>query len=204
MAISKIAAAHKIEPAQTLQIKNKLQSLQTNPAFHKEAWHTQMLGNDTFLLNYVEGPNEGYAQLLNTLDVSPNLATQQLLLDWFLSDRNEQETVLALPVIPNKINELDRLVQTLKTARLTYFSACQTRLGITKTSWHQQRTVQAETLLLIYLEGANPWLSLANLNASQEPFDLWLKQALDDVTILDLSQSLTQTSSQAIFRQTLI
>ncbi len=76
------------------------------------------------------------------------------------------------------------------------------RVGITKQSWHTQKMPQG-SMVLVYLEASNTAKSFEILAHSKEPFDLWFKEQVLQITGVDLSKPAAGEPPEQIFSMSL-
>jgi hypothetical protein len=66
------------------------------------------------------------------------------------------------------------------------FSASQKRVDITKEEWVFQQTPMG-ALVLVRFESPDPAASLAGFGQSQDLFDVWSRQRIQEITGVDMS-----------------
>ena len=93
----------------------------------------------------------------------------------------------AFPILPGKTGEAWRLAQELSGARAREWAASQERLGVSCGEWFFQHLADID-LLIVWFEAADPGAVFAGLADSQEPFDVWFRQTVVDVTGRTLSK----------------
>ena len=91
---------------------------------------------------------------------------------------------MAGPVLPGKRALLEGLAKTLSGSRKNELDASQRRIGIRKESWFLQSTPQGD-LVIFYAEGDDVPKAIATWAASKDPFDVWLKAQLKEISGID-------------------
>ena len=94
---------------------------------------------------------------------------------------------LALPVKPGQSNRLRDFAQEVVGRRRQEFEASEQRIGLTREGWYLQPTPMGE-LVIIWVEGSDPAAALSSFVQSQESFDVWFKQEVEQITGVDLNQ----------------
>jgi hypothetical protein len=93
----------------------------------------------------------------------------------------------ALPLLPGKTEEARRLARELSGARADEWAASCERLGVSCGEWFFQQSPEID-LLIVWFEAADPAAVFVGLAASDEPFDVWFRQAAAEVTGLTLGE----------------
>ncbi len=93
---------------------------------------------------------------------------------------------LVLPILPGKTDEAKAFARELDGPRKGEFDASERRIGITKELWYLA-TVPSGDQLVGYMEAQDFGSAVAQFSASQEPFDVWFKQQMANVTGVDLN-----------------
>ena len=93
---------------------------------------------------------------------------------------------LALPILPGKTLAFREFVAEVHGARFTEYASSEKRIGVTKENWHLQPTPNSD-LWIIYLESADLNGAVGAFIMSQDPFDLWFKQKVLELTGIDFS-----------------
>ena len=96
------------------------------------------------------------------------------------------QTLFALPILPGKTEAARAFLQELGGPRLQELTACGQGVGLTREVWAIQQTPQGD-LLVAYMAGEDIARGFAVFAASQDAFDRWMKQQLQEVTGADLS-----------------
>ena len=94
--------------------------------------------------------------------------------------------LLSIPVKPGQTDAARAFTREFSDARLEEFDASERRIGITAESWYLQRTGDTD-YLTVYLEGPDLNASITAFSASRDPFDLWFKERVLDLTGVDIS-----------------
>lgn len=94
---------------------------------------------------------------------------------------------MVIPVLPGKRVRLEELAKNLSGPKRGDFDASEKRVKMRKESWYLQSTPQGE-LCIVYGEADNVPKSVADWAASKDPFDLWLKTQLKEITGIDFNQ----------------
>jgi hypothetical protein len=96
------------------------------------------------------------------------------------------QVCFALPVVNGQTSAARAFFSELKYQRKDDFDRSERRIGITKESWHLQQTANGD-LLIGYMESADFARALGLFSESQDPFDLWFKQRMAEVTGVNLN-----------------
>lgn len=99
------------------------------------------------------------------------------------------ELAMAVPVLPGKRGLLEEVAKACAGPKKGDFDASEKRVKIRKESWFIQSTPQGE-LCIFYADGDNVPKSVADWGASKDPFDLWLKGQLKEITGVDFNRPL--------------
>jgi hypothetical protein len=91
----------------------------------------------------------------------------------------------AFPVLPGKDDEARKFAEETL-GRGEEFSGSQQRLGITREEWSLQATPMG-SLVLVRFESPDPETSFATFGQSQDPFDTWSRQRIQEITGVDLA-----------------
>lgn len=91
----------------------------------------------------------------------------------------------AFPVVPGKEDEARKFAEETL-GRREEFSASQKRGGTTKEEWSLQQTPMG-SLVLVRFESSDPETTFATLAASDDPFDVWFRQRVLEVSGVDLA-----------------
>jgi len=91
----------------------------------------------------------------------------------------------AFPVLPGKEDDARKFAEETR-GRLEDFAVSQKRHGITKEEWTLQQTPMG-SLVLVRFESDDPGASLAGFGQSQDPFDVWSRQRIQEITGIDMA-----------------
>ena len=92
---------------------------------------------------------------------------------------------VVFPLLPGKTEEARAFQRELDTERKAEYDRSERAIGITKEYWFIA-SVPAGDQLVVYMESADFNRALGMFSQSQEPFDLWFKQRLAEVSGVDL------------------
>jgi hypothetical protein len=92
----------------------------------------------------------------------------------------------ALPIKPGQTAAARAFAQECIGPRFADFDASERRIGIPLEHWYLQRVGGAE-FFTILVDGPDLDASFAAFIASQDPFDLWFKARLAEITGVDLN-----------------
>ena len=95
------------------------------------------------------------------------------------------EMAFVLPVLPGKRDALLALTDALREQRRAEFDWAQ--VTVTRETWYLQATPLGDVLAVSF-EAPDPAAVFRALAGSDEPFDVWLKQQLLEITGCDLNQ----------------
>jgi len=93
---------------------------------------------------------------------------------------------VVLPILPGKTSDARAFMRELEGPRKAEFDASERRIGITKEMWYLA-SLPGGDQLVGYMEAADFGAALTQFSASQEPFDLWFKKRMADVTGIDFN-----------------
>jgi hypothetical protein len=93
---------------------------------------------------------------------------------------------LVLPVKPGKTADARAFMDELENVRKADYARSEEQIGIPKEAWYIA-TIPSGDLLVAYMESNDFNRSLQLFSASQDEFDLWFKERLDNATGLDLN-----------------
>lgn len=94
------------------------------------------------------------------------------------------ENAFFVPLLPGKKEAAKALAQTMMTERRGEFDRAQTT--VTKECWFLQETPMGD-FLIVYYHSPDPDKVHSALAVSQEPFDVWFRSQVLDLTGLDIS-----------------
>ncbi len=90
----------------------------------------------------------------------------------------------AFPVLPGKEDEARKFAQETL-GRAQEYAASQKKSGITKEEWALQQTPMG-SLVVVRFEGDDIEAAFNRLAESTDPFDVWFKERVDEVSGVDL------------------
>src|SRR5687767_4346229 len=93
---------------------------------------------------------------------------------------------LVLPILPGKTNEVRTFMRELDGPRKGEFDLSERRIGIAKELWYLA-AVPSGDQLVGYMEAEDFASAVTQFSASQDPFDVWFKQQMANVTGVDLN-----------------
>jgi len=93
---------------------------------------------------------------------------------------------LVMPILPGKTAAARAFVRELDGPRRADFDRSERRIGITKELWYLAALPTGDQLVG-YMEAANFGEAVGQFSSSQDPFDLWFKKQMADVTGVDLN-----------------
>jgi hypothetical protein len=93
---------------------------------------------------------------------------------------------LVMPILPGRTDDARAFLRELEGPRKAEFDQSERRIGIGKELWYLA-TLPGGDQLIGYMEAANFGQAVAQFSASQDPFDLWFKQRMADVSGVDLN-----------------
>jgi hypothetical protein len=95
------------------------------------------------------------------------------------------QALFALPILPGKTGAARAFLQELNGPRKQQLAACGQRVGLVKEMWAIQQTPQGD-LFVAYFAGENIAHAFTQFAASQDEFDRWFKQSVQETTGADL------------------
>jgi hypothetical protein len=133
-------------------------------------------------------------QLLDVTGVDlnqPPEAVAEVLMDWSAAGaaagRPKPSLAMALPVQPGKAEQFRTMTAELLGARRQEFEDSQARLGIPHECWYLQPSPMGD-LFLLWAEADDIMAAFTSFVESRDPFDVWSKQQILDITGVDLNQ----------------
>lgn len=96
------------------------------------------------------------------------------------------QDLFALPILPGKTEAARAFLQELEGPRKQQLAACDQSMGITKEAWAIQQMPQGD-LLVAYFAGQDLAQAFTQFAASQDAFDRWFKQQVQETTCGDLN-----------------
>jgi hypothetical protein len=91
----------------------------------------------------------------------------------------------AFPVLPGKADQARAFAKEIMGARRRDFDESQARFGATKETWSLQSTPDGD-FMLVWFEAPDIEKGFATLSESTEPFDVWFRQQVLEVSGVDL------------------
>ncbi len=104
---------------------------------------------------------------------------------------------MALPILPGQAEGIRRMNDEVLGPRRGEYEESRRRLGITKEMAWIQQTPMGE-MALIYLEAEDPQRALRGMAESQDQFDAWFRQYVQDVHGIDVAGG-PPPSSELVF-----
>ena len=92
---------------------------------------------------------------------------------------------VVFPLLPGKTEAARAFQRELDTARKAEYDRSERRIGITREYWFLAATPAGDQLV-VYMESPDFNRALGMFSESQDPFDVWFKQRLADVSGVDL------------------
>src|SRR5580658_4382992 len=97
-----------------------------------------------------------------------------------------EQVCFALPIMVGKTANARAFLSALDGPRKAEFDRSERRIGIVKESWFLQNLEQYD-VLIVYMESRNVPDSLQQFALSRDPFDLWFKSRMLEITGVDLN-----------------
>jgi hypothetical protein len=117
------------------------------------------------------------------------------------AERTEEVTMatlaIALPCLPDGAKAAKELAAELGDSRRDEFEGFHRRVGLSKEQWFLQQTPQGEVIVLV-LEG-DPAGAMGKFSASNEPFDVWLRDRVKRIHGVDFGQPLPAAPPELVF-----
>ena len=112
-----------------------------------------------------------------------------------------QSVAFATPILPGK-TEADRaaMASVANGERQAEHKASRTRHGISKESVWIQQTPGGD-VAVVYMEADDIQAAFQGLGSSEEPFDVWFRELLQDIHGIDLSQGFPPPEQTLDFRR---
>jgi hypothetical protein len=95
---------------------------------------------------------------------------------------------MALPILSGKSDGVREFMSEVAGPKLAEFETSEARIGIVREGWFLQPTPMGD-LAVVHAEGDDPVASLGAFIASDDPFDVWFKQQILELTGVDLTQA---------------
>ena len=93
---------------------------------------------------------------------------------------------VVFPVLPGKTEDARSFMRELDGPRMAEYDKSERTIGITKELWFLAAVPGGEALVG-YMESSNFGRAIGHFSASQEPFDVWFKQRMNEVTGVDFN-----------------
>jgi hypothetical protein len=92
----------------------------------------------------------------------------------------------AFPVLPGKIDQARAFAGEIAGARRREFDESQARFGATRETWSLQSTPDGD-FMLVWFEAPDIEKVFGTLAESSDPFDVWFRQQVMEVSGVDMS-----------------
>ena len=96
------------------------------------------------------------------------------------------QALFALPILPGKTETARAFLRDLGGPRKQELAACGQGMGLAREMWAIQQTPQGD-LLIGYMTGEDIAQAFTQFAASQDEFDCWFKQQVQEATGADLN-----------------
>ena len=96
------------------------------------------------------------------------------------------QTLFALPILPGQTEAARAFLREMDGPRKLELAACGQSVGIVKETWAIQQTPQGD-IFVVYMAGENLARAFEQFAASQDEFDRWQKQQVQETTGADLN-----------------
>ena len=100
---------------------------------------------------------------------------------------NKRTLLVVAPILPGKAEAWRRFIQEMEGSRRREYEASRRRLGI-RAEWAWISETRRRTLGIIIIETDHPEQALADLAASDHPFDCWFREQLLTLQGVDLTR----------------
>jgi hypothetical protein len=100
-----------------------------------------------------------------------------------------ESTALALPLLPGKTDDWRRWSAELAGPRRSDYEASRRRLGVNRERAYLHQIPQGD-VVIVYLEAENLQRMFEGISTSQEPFDVWFRQKVQELWGIDFAQGL--------------
>jgi hypothetical protein len=104
---------------------------------------------------------------------------------------------LSYPILPGKTEAAKKLFEAIKTEKWKEFDQSQRRSGIKKERDFLQTTPIGD-MVILYMESDDFQRAFTEFGNSKDPFDMWLKQELKDISGIDFSEPAPGTMPQEL------
>jgi len=105
------------------------------------------------------------------------------------------ENAFLVPILPGKTDAALAFANALMTERKKDMDVAQ--VSVSKESWFLQKTPMGDFIIVYYIS-PDPDAVHAALAVSEEPFDVWFRAQVLDVTGMDLSTPMTGLPTQIL------
>lgn len=105
------------------------------------------------------------------------------------------ENAFFVPLLPGKTDAARAFAHSLMNERQADLDNAQ--VTVTKESWFLQETPHGD-FLIVYYHSPNPDKVHAALAVSEEPFDVWFREQILDITGIDISTPLGNLPKQVL------
>jgi hypothetical protein len=95
-------------------------------------------------------------------------------------------SIFAMPLVSGGADTVRRMREEALGARRSEYEESRRRLGITDERAWIQSTPTGE-MVLVYLEAEDPQRALQGMAESQEPFDVWFRQYIQEAHAVDIA-----------------
>jgi hypothetical protein len=96
------------------------------------------------------------------------------------------QTLFVLPILPGRAEAARAFLQEMEGSRKSQWGACCQGVEVVKEMWAIQQTPQGD-LFVVYMAGENIAQVFADFAASQDEFDRWVKQQVQQTTGADMN-----------------
>ena len=96
-------------------------------------------------------------------------------------------SVFAMPLLAGQADTVRRMREEALGARRSEYEESRRRLGITEERAWIQSTPMGD-MVLVYMETEDPHRALQGMAESQEPFDVWFRQYIQDAHGVDITR----------------
>lgn len=120
----------------------------------------------------------------------PPEAVPEVLLEWSAPGAGGEpkpSLAMAMPVQPGKADQLRGVRDELTGARRDEFEQSEGRFGIALEGWYLQPSPMGD-LFLLWAEADDPMAAFTAFIQSRDPFDVWSKEQMLDITGIDFDE----------------
>ena len=107
------------------------------------------------------------------------------------------QTLVAFPILPGKTEAARAMLREMDGPRKPHATASDQALGVAREVWGIQQSPRGD-LLLGYLAGEDLDRAFTQFAASQDEFDRWFKQQMQEVTGVDMNLPSTEPRNEII------